>query len=61
MEKKLKAFEEVFKNHPILAIWEVDETGNKVGKFPVISFGRSKAEAITQLMTDIQTFVAKKA
>jgi cytoplasmic iron level regulating protein YaaA (DUF328/UPF0246 family) len=54
---KTKAFLENFKGHDIVAIWEVDDAGNKVGKYPIISFGAKKAEAILANIDVVKQFV----
>lgn len=54
---KTKAFLENFKGHDIVAIWGVDDAGNKVGKYPIISFGVKKAEAILANLDVIKQFV----
>jgi hypothetical protein len=52
-----KAFLEEYKGHRLIAIWEVDAVGNKLGKYPIISFGIKKAEAILANFDDITQFV----
>lgn len=50
-----KVFADTYKGHPVIAIWQVDEAGNKVGSYPVISFGKSKAQAIISNIDEIET------
>lgn len=50
-----KVFTDTYKGHPVIAIWQVDESGNKVGSYPVISFGKSKAIAIISNIDEIET------
>lgn len=52
--KKHKVFTDKFKGHDVIAVWEVDPCGNKVGKYPVISFGTKKAEVIMECLQDIK-------
>jgi len=49
-----RAFKDEYKGHPVISIWQVDDAGNKVGKLPIISFGKSKAQAILQHIEDIE-------
>jgi hypothetical protein len=51
---KHRIFTEKFKGHDIIAVWEVDPCGNKVGKYPVISFGTKKAEVIIEHIESIK-------
>lgn len=46
-----------FKGRPLLSVWSVDDNGDKVGKYPVISFGLGKARAILEHVEDIKKFV----
>lgn len=55
--KETKVFIEDFKGNKLLAIWEVDQDGNKVGAFPIISFGRKKAEAIVKHENEVKNWV----
>lgn len=55
--KQYKVFQEVFKGHPIIAIWEVDPAGNKVGKYPYVSFGVAKAKVILANIETIKAMV----
>lgn len=59
MDKKTKVFIETYKGHEIIAIWAVDPCGNKTGKFPVISFGLKKAEAVVTHLEEIRKIVGK--
>jgi len=58
--KTYKVFEETFKGHIIIAIWEVDPCGNKVGKFPFISFGTAKGHAIVDNLDQIKKILGVK-
>jgi hypothetical protein len=48
-----KVFLETFKGHPTFSVWEVNEDGDKVGSYPVLSMGLKKAKA---LMSHIDQF-----
>lgn len=52
-----KAFFEEYKGSPVIAIWKVDENGNKVGSFPIISMGVKKAKAVIGSINAIREFV----
>lgn len=58
-KKLVKAFEDTYKGHRVLAIWEIDEKGEKQGKFPVVSFGQAKAEAILSCIAELQSFIKR--
>jgi hypothetical protein len=57
--KKTKAFRDEFKGHKTFAVWEVDNNGEKVGKYPVISVGFRKAEALAGHVEELGQFVAE--
>ena len=41
-ETKTQVFFDQFKGEPIFAVWKVDDSGEKVGKYPIVSFGKGK-------------------
>jgi hypothetical protein len=43
---KTKVFIDTFKGSKIFAVWEVDETYQKVGQYPLFSMGTKKAHAL---------------
>ena len=45
-----------FKNSPVFTIWEIDENGERK-KFPIISFGKRKGEAIIKHLQELKNFV----
>lgn len=58
---KTKVFVEQFKGHPVFAIWEVDDAGNKLepNKGPYMSFGAKKAYVLfNKHIADLEKFVA---
>lgn len=57
MSKSTKVFTDVFKGHPVVAVWNVDEAGNKVGKYPVASMGIKKSIAFLEHQEAIMGFV----
>lgn len=58
MAKKLtKVFLQEFKGNPTFSIWAVDESGNKVGEYPVVSFGKSKASALMDHLGEFKKFL----
>ena len=52
-----KVFLSTFNKKPIFEIWRVDEKGEKIDKYPVISFGLTKAESIIEHMEEILEWV----
>jgi hypothetical protein len=55
-----KVFKDTFKGHDIFAVWETDDSGNKVGKYPAVSFGRKKAQMLVQFITELQAFAKEE-
>jgi len=53
---KLKTELGEFKESPIFQIWEVDETGKKKDRRPLISFGEKKAKAILDSLDSLRHF-----
>jgi hypothetical protein len=45
-----------FKGADVFTIWEVDENGERK-KFPIISFGKKKGEAIVKHLKELKDFV----
>ena len=45
-----------FKNSPVFTIWELDDNGERK-KFPIISFGKKKGEAIVKHLKELKDFV----
>jgi muconolactone delta-isomerase len=55
---KTKSFFEKFKGkYPTFSVWEVDDSGNKVGDFPLFSMGTRKATALANHLEDFKDFV----
>lgn len=52
-----KTVEEEFKGNNVIKIIKVDEEGEQVGNYPVISFGLAKAKAIVDHIEDIKQFI----
>ena len=50
-------FFSTFNKKPILEIWKVDGEGEKVGSYPIISFGLAKANAIVEHMDSILAWI----
>lgn len=57
---KTKVFIENFKGHDLFAIYEVDENDNKSKPTPYISFGVTKAIAITTHKSELEQFVKER-
>lgn len=43
-----------------LSIWEVNDQGDKIKKFPLVAFGLRKAQAILAHIEEIKQFVAAR-
>ena len=54
-----KAFYEEYKGNPVIGIWETDDNGNKTQKYPIISFGINKANAIMTHQEEIEGFLQR--
>lgn len=54
---KTRVFFDTFKNHKLFAIWEIDEDGNKIGQYPILSMGYKKAQALLSYIEDLKTYV----
>jgi hypothetical protein len=48
-----------YKGSPVLSMWEIDTEGNK-GKYPLLAFGKKKAQAILDNINIIQEFAKDK-
>lgn len=59
MFSNTKVFIDVYKGKKIFAVWKVDQHGNKEGKYPLISFGAKKAQAIIPHLPELNDFIAK--
>lgn len=55
-----KVFFEKYGKHDTIAIWNVDEDGNKLDERPIISFGKKKAQAIVAHMGEILGFAKEE-
>lgn len=49
-----QVFFEKYKGYPVVAIWRVDENGEKLDETPLVSFGERKARAILKHIDEIQ-------
>lgn len=59
-EKLTKVFIEDYKGNQMFSIWEVNEDGEKTKAFPIISFGKTKAEALIKHKFDLEGFAGVK-
>lgn len=48
-----------FKGADVFTIWELDDNGERK-KFPVVSFGKKKGEAIVKHLKDLEDFLGQK-
>lgn len=55
-EKVTKVFLDEYKGNDMFGVWEVDNKGEKVGKFPLVSFGKTKANHILNHITELKDF-----
>jgi hypothetical protein len=56
---KTKVFYDTFKNHRLFAVWEVDDSGNKIGDYPLVSLGYKKAKVLLEHDVQLKEFVDK--
>lgn len=54
---RTKATTQTYKGHPTISIWEVDDAGHPVGRYPIASFGIKKAQAIFKHVIDVHSFL----
>lgn len=57
MSKKTKVFIDSYKGKKIFAVWNVDEHGNKDGRYPVVSLGARKATELINNIDELNKFV----
>lgn len=50
-----KTFEGQYKG--TIAVWEIDDNGEKVGKFPIVSLGKKKLQAILNHLDEVKEFI----
>lgn len=55
-----KVFFDKYGKSDTIAIWNVDEDGNKVGEYPIISFGKKKAKAIAEHLGEVLGFAKEE-
>lgn len=55
---KTKVFYDEFKGHKLFAVWEIDDSGAKLGNYPLVSFGGNKALAVVKHMEELKEYVA---
>ena len=58
---KTKVFLDTFKGSKVFAVWEVDESGEKVGQYPLFSMGTKKAIALMYHLEEFKEFADKGA
>ena len=56
---KTKVFFDKFKGNDVFAVWEIDESGNKVGQYPLFSMGGKKAIALSNHLEELKDFADK--
>lgn len=59
-EKKVNLFIEDFGKSKVFGIWEVDDKGEKVSKFPVVSLGKVKLKALMKYEKELKKFIEEK-
>ena len=60
MSKSTKVFVETFKGHAICGVWNVDENGQKIGKYPIVSMGLKKSIAVLEHQDAITNFIKEQ-
>jgi hypothetical protein len=58
---KTKVFLDTFKGSKVFAVWEIDESGEKVGQYPLFSMGAKKAIALMYHLEEFKEFADKSA
>lgn len=53
---KTKVFFDLFKGHRMFAVWEIDDSGNKIGDYPLFSLGAKKAVALHNHLEEFKDF-----
>lgn len=56
---KTKVFIEKFGKGTVFSIWEVDENGEKVSKFPRVSMGKAKLKDLLNHWEEVLKFIEK--
>ena len=52
-----KVIKDEYKGNPMFKIIKVDEDGEQVGEYPVVSFGLKKAKAILDHKEELEQFI----
>lgn len=55
--KKTKVFKEEFKGKPLFCVYEINDSGEKIKDRPVVSFGLTKAKALSKHVEELKKFV----
>lgn len=58
---KTKVFLEKFKGYPVFAVWQVDDSDQKLGSYPLFSLGTNKAVALLNHIDDFTAFAKEAA
>ena len=58
--KETKVFVEKFGRSDTFAVWPVNEAGEKVGSYPIVSMGVAKAKACLKHLDEMKEFVEGK-
>ncbi len=59
--KKTKVFRDTFKGYKMFGVWETDEKGEKVGKYPLVAVGTRKAAALAAHADELNQFVVENS
>jgi len=57
MSDETKVLPNEYKGHKLFAIFEVDEADEPIKQYPLISFGKKKAQAILKHLDELRDFV----
>jgi len=54
---KTKVFFDVFKGHNLFTVWEVDTDDQKIGQYPLLSFGVKKAIVLHHHLVELDSYI----
>lgn len=54
---KTKVFFDIFKGYKLFAVWEIDDSGQRVGQYPLFSLGSKKAMALANHLEEFKDYV----
>lgn len=55
--KKTKVFIQEYKGNTTFSVWAVDENGDQTGKFPEVSLGKAKGNALMKHLDEFKQYL----